>query len=83
MMMRLMFIVICVVSCVVFDVMAVAVSAEPLGFLSRNLLDSGLERKIGSHCNFSFQTGNDSCPVDTARKAARARAASLRDGLRI
>ena len=45
-------------------------------FLSRNRIDSGAERKIGLHCNFSFQTGNSSLPVDTAHRGRRARAAS-------
>ena len=41
--------------------LAVAASAGPGSFpliLSRNRSIPELERKIGVHCNFSFQTGN-------------------------
>ena len=43
--------------------------------LSRNRSIPGLERKIGVHGNFSFQTGNGSSPVDTAQRGSGARAA--------
>jgi hypothetical protein len=48
--------------------------------LSRNRSIPGLERKIGVHCNFSFQAGNGSSPVDTAQRDSGARAARNETG---
>src|SRR5258708_9632709 len=81
MMIQLMFIVICDVGSSVL----VLTGRRRFGWarlllpliLSRNPSIPELERKIGVHCNFSFQTGNGSAPLDTAQTDAAARAASL------
>src|SRR5258708_26033915 len=81
MMIQLMFIVICDVGSSVL----VLTGRRRFGWarlllpliLSRNPSIPELERKIGVHCNFSFQTGNGSSPVDTAQRDSGARAASL------
>src|SRR5258708_11277827 len=79
MMIQLMFIVICDVGSSVL----VLTGRRRFGWarlllpliLSRNPSIPELERKIGVHCNFSFQTGNGSSPVDMAQRDSRARAA--------
>src|SRR5258708_1814280 len=88
MMMRLMFIVICDVVISVLVLTGRRRFGSRQAFASSDSLqesfDSGLERKIGVHCNFSFQTGNGSSPVDTAQRDSGARAARCSlDGLRI
>src|SRR5258708_17044555 len=88
MMMRLMFIVICDVGSSVL----VLTGRRRFGWdrlllpliLSRNPSIPELEIKIGARCNFSFQIGNGSSPVDTAQRDSGARAARCSpDGLRI
>ena len=45
--------------------------------LSGNRSIPELERKVGLHCNFSFQTGNGSSPVDTAQKGPEGKSREL------